>query len=479
MKASPALPGSLAAACLAACLSLAPRLGAQQPAFPGAEGFGRFATGARGGQVYHVTNLNDAGPGSFRDGITKPNRTVVFDVGGVIRIQSRITVSPNLYIAGQTAPGDGITVYGNGLSFSNSDNCIVRHIRIRMGVNGEDGKDGITIAEGHDMIFDHVSVSWGRDETFSISGPVKNITIQNAIISQGLQTHSCGGLIQTDGGVSILRTLYIDNHTRNPKVKGVNQFVNNVVYNWEVAAYIEGDSENDSYVNVQGNYFIDGPGTGDEAFTRGNMNFHIFAAGNFQDANKNGKLDGALLPQAKYGTVDWQAKAYAYPEAALLTAPQAYDLILAEAGASLKRDEVDRFLMDELTSLGTRGKTIASEAELPSKGPGAVAGGTAPADGDQDGMPDAWEKAHGLNPADPEDRNGDPDKNGYTHLEEYLNGLAGGSASGIGLPPLRPGGRFRAAEGGRAYDARGKRNVRGTRNTQGTRVFMPGTGRRP
>lgn len=94
---------------------------------------------------------------------------------------------------------------------------------------GDSGKDTITIADGANMIFDHVSVSWGRDETFSINGDVSNITISDSIIAQGLQTHSCGGLIQTDGGVSIIRTLYIDNNTRNPKVKGVNEFVNNVV----------------------------------------------------------------------------------------------------------------------------------------------------------------------------------------------------------------------------------------------------------
>ena len=281
------------------CLGLFLNAHAQQLAFPGAEGFGRLAKGGRGGQVYHVTNLNDAGSGSFRDAVSKPDRTVVFDVGGLIRIQERVIVSANLYIAGQSAPGDGITVYGNGMSFSNADNAIVRHIRFRMGAVGTEGKDGITIAEGHDMIFDHVSVSWGRDETFSINGDVSNVTIQNCIISQGLQTHSAGGLMQTTGGLSILRTLYIDNHTRNPKVKGVSQFVNNVIYNWEVAAYIEGDSDAASFVNVEDNYFIDGPGTGDDAFTRGNLNFHIYAAGNFQDGDKNGKLDGAVLPQAK------------------------------------------------------------------------------------------------------------------------------------------------------------------------------------
>lgn len=197
-------------------------------AFPGAEGFGRESLGGRGGSVYHVTNLADSGTGSFRDAVSASNRIVVFDVGGTINITSRVVVSKNIYIAGQTAPGGGITVYGDGLSWSNANNAIVRYIRLRMGKGGESGKDGITIADGENMIFDHVSVSWGRDETFSINGDVSNVTIQNSIIAQGLETHSCGGLMQTDYGVSLFRNLYIDNKTRNPKVKGMNDFQNNV-----------------------------------------------------------------------------------------------------------------------------------------------------------------------------------------------------------------------------------------------------------
>lgn len=119
-------------------------------------------------------------------------------------------------------------VYGNGWSFSNANDAIVRYITIRMGRGGTSGKDAITIADGKNMIFDHVSASWGRDETFSINGDVSKVTIQDTIIAQGLVSHSCGGLMQTDGGVSLFRNLYIDNKTRNPKVKGVNDFQNNV-----------------------------------------------------------------------------------------------------------------------------------------------------------------------------------------------------------------------------------------------------------
>jgi pectate lyase len=149
----------------------------------------------------------------------------------VIKITSRIVVSSNIYIAGQTAPGEGITIYGNGFSYSGANNVICRYLRMRMGAVGDSGKDACGIANGSNMIFDHVSVSWGRDETFSVSGTeCINITIQNSLISQGLLSHSAGGLIQTDGGVTLYRNLYVDNDTRNNKIKGVNQYVNNMVF---------------------------------------------------------------------------------------------------------------------------------------------------------------------------------------------------------------------------------------------------------
>ena len=196
----------------------------QTLSFPGAEGFGRFTKGARAAgtpTIYHVTNLNDTGTGSLRDAISQPNRIVVFDVGGIIKISSRLIFSKNLTIAGQTAPGDGISIYGNGVSFSGADNLIIRYLRMRMGIKGDSGKDAAGIANGSNMIFDHVSIAWGSDENFSISWDGKgtepgNITIQKSIIGQGIMVHSAGGLIQTAGGVSILKNLYIDNKTRNP-----------------------------------------------------------------------------------------------------------------------------------------------------------------------------------------------------------------------------------------------------------------------
>jgi autotransporter-associated beta strand protein len=393
------------------------------PAFPGAEGFGANATGGRGGSVYVVTNLNDSGPGSFRDAVSQPNRTVIFAVGGVIKITSRVVVRNNITIAGQTAPGGGITIYGNGISFSNANNTICRYIRFRQGIGGDSGTDAVGIASGDSMIFDHVSASWGRDETFSVSGTPSNITLQDCIVGQGLLAHSAGGLMQTDGGVSVFRTLYTDNWMRNPKVKGVHEFTNNVVYNWGGGGgYILGDSAGQSYANISNNYFIAGPDSPSQPFTRGNLNFHVFADNNFHDANRNGTLDGAIVPPSGYTTVDFVPSRYPYPAVATLLNPeQTYAHIVAHAGASLHRDQVDSFMISELVSLGTAGAQIVSEDDV--GGPGIVAGGIAAADADGDGMPDWWESAAGTDPA-VADNNGDRNGDGYTNLENYINALA-------------------------------------------------------
>ncbi|KAI1165061.1 fibronectin [Nemania serpens] len=396
-------------------------------AFPGAEGFGRNAVGGRTGSIYHVTNLADAGTGSFRDAVSKANRIVVFDVGGTINITDRVVVSKNIYIAGQTAPGGGITVYGNGLSWSNANDAIVRYVRLRMGKSGDSGKDGMTIADGQNMIFDHVSATWGRDETFSINGDVTNVTIQDSIIGQGLDTHSCGGLMQTDGGISLFRNLYIDNKTRNPKVKGVNDFQNNVIYNWgDGGGYIAGDSDGQSYANIINNYFISGPTTGVTAFTRGNANFHGYVSNNFYDSNRNGVLDGTALcvKTSCYSEMDIVSTKFAYPGPTTLRSPQdAVTYVLANVGATHpSRDGVDRRLVAEVQSWGTAGQLISDEKASPMFGPGYVAGGARPADSDNDGIPDAWELAHGLNPADP----GDAMKigaSGYANIEVYVNSL--------------------------------------------------------
>lgn len=404
---------------------------AQQLAFPGAEGFGKFAKGARASSsptVYRVTNLNDAGSGSFRDAVSASNRIVVFDVAGVIKITSRIVVSSNIYIAGQTAPGEGITIYGNGFSFSGANNVICRYLRIRMGAVGDSGKDACGIANGSNMIFDHVSVAWGRDETFSISGEnPSNITIQNSIISQGLLSHSAGGLIQTNGGVTLYRNLYVDNDTRNNKIKGVNQYVNNMVYNWSSGAYIMGgDSEGDSYANCESNYFINGPVNSTSALGGGNLNYHIYADDNWWDRNRNGILDGYLVPKSEYsGGPDFQATPYNYPVVPKWPAAALFDSLLPNVGASLPyRDLLDCYVVNEVKTLGKKGKFIANENELPIGVPTSWQfwAGIKRVDSDGDGMPDTWENANGLNPNLPSDAVAIA-SNGYLNIENYINSI--------------------------------------------------------
>ncbi|ETS72973.1 pectate lyase C [Pestalotiopsis fici W106-1] len=396
-------------------------------AFPGAEGFGRESVGGRTGSVYHVTTLADSGTGSFRDAVSAANRVVVFDVGGTINITDRVVVSKNIYIAGQTAPGGGITIYGNGLSFSNADNAIVRYVRFRMGKGGDSGKDGITIAEGENMIFDHVSVTWGRDETFSINGDVYNVTIQNSIIGQGLETHSCGGLIQTDYGVSLFRNLYIDNKTRNPKVKGMNDFQNNIVYNWGGGGgYIAGDSDGQSYANIVNNYFISGPSTSVTAFTRGNANFHGYVSENYYDSDQDGTLNGAALCVSTtcYSDMDILTTKYDYPgPATLMTAPNAVTWVLNNVGANYpSRDSVDSRLVSEVQTWGATGELISDETASPMYGPGYIAGGSKPTDTDGDGIPDAWEQSNGLNYQDASDAM-EISSSGYANIEVYVNSL--------------------------------------------------------
>ncbi len=412
-------------------LFIAPFFGAikaQQLAFPGAEGFGKYAVGGRAGTVVHVTNLNDAGAGSLRDAVSASNRIVVFDVAGVIKISARIVVSPNIYIAGQTAPGEGITVYGNGWSFSGANNSICRYIKIRMGIVGSSGDDANGIANGHDMIFDHCSISWGRDETFSINAPTTaRVTIQNCIMSQGLLTHSAGGLIQNDSGITLYRNLYADNGTRNNKIKGRNQYVNNIVYNWSAGAYIMGgDSEGESFVNAVSNLFIQGPIPGVSPFSVGNSLFHIYQTDNLSDSNHNGIFDPHVIQQSEFGGgPDFQATPYPYPILPTIAANTLLDQSLPTVGACLPyRDFVDYYVVNEVKSLGLKGQFIGNETALPFGVPTAwyLWPGTKRTDTDNDGIPDDWETAHGLNPNSAADAM-IITANGYTNIENFINGI--------------------------------------------------------
>ncbi len=405
---------------------------AQQLAFPGAQGWGRFATGARnGGTVYHVTNLNDSGTGSLRDAISQPNRIIVFDVAGVININSRLVFSKNLYVAGQTAPGEGIIIYGDGVSFSGADNIIVRHVSFRMGKNGTSGKDCAGIANGANMIFDHCSFSWGLDEVFSINPDGKgttpqNITISNCIMGQGLLSHSAGGLMQSDS-ITLYRNFYCDNSTRNNKVKGALQYVNNIVYNWSSGCFLMGgDSSGSSYVNATNNLFINGPSGSGNAFTSGNADFHIYAEDNWQDRDRDGTLNPYEIPQDEYtGGPTFMDTPYNYPQLETWQAEELVEKLLPEVGASLPyRDRVDFYMVHECLSFGTEGMLISSEEQLSIGVPSSwtIVSFDKPTDTDGDGMPDEWETANGTDPA--VDDAMTIAANGYANIENYINSIS-------------------------------------------------------
>lgn len=402
---------------------------AQQLAFPEAAGWGRFAKGARASSaptVYHVTNLNDSGKGSLRDAVSQSNRIVVFDVSGVIRLSSRMTFASNLYVAGQTAPGEGITVYGNGVSFSGANNIICRYLRVRMGKGGDSGKDCAGVSNGTNMIFDHCSFSWGLDETFSINsdgkGALGDITLQNCIFGQGLLSHSAGGLMQADH-ITLYRNFYCDNSTRNNKIKGTNQYANNVVYNWQNGCYIMGgDSEGQSYCNIESNLFINGPAKGGNAFGGGNSNFHFYGNDNWQDDNMDGVFNPTL--NTSNGGADRVASPYDYPALSLYKGNELLEKSIPTVGASLPyRDQADCYMVEELMSLGKEGALITYESSLPIGIPSDWKWwkGETRLDSDGDGMPDAWEKANGT----------DPNKadatvlaaNGYLNIENYINSI--------------------------------------------------------
>lgn len=470
-----------------------PVLANYAPAFPGAVGYGRNADGARGSnnrEIYVVTNLNNSGAGSLRDAVSQANRIVVFNVSGVIDLNKEVLVfKDNQTVLFQTAPGDGIELYNGRTSSTNANNLIVRYMRMRTGrqVSGSDNIDAGGAAYGHDQIYDHCSFTWGTDECFSLNNDKQpkglyNITLQNSILGQGCQNHSCGGLVQTSDkeGVTVFRNLFIDNKTRNFKVKGLNQFVNNVIYNWgNGAAYnMGGESSGHSNTVIENNYFIKGPAytwvntsypieTTDKSmfddetkyhyngissdnknylvdtyqqvnptkpFIGGNGDFDTYCVGNYYDNDKDGTLNGFEITQG-----NWQTYCSATPvflskpdsqhsEISIKTsATEAYHWIVENVGPVLpNRDLVDKFMIDELTSLGTKG-TIFRNQNIETQYPLAktwqnINVGTARKDTDGDGIPDDFEDKWGLN----KNNAGDAVRiaeNGYTMIENYAFSL--------------------------------------------------------
>jgi hypothetical protein len=407
--------------------------GAQSPgtplAFPGAVGFGRNATGGRGNASYHVTNLNDSGAGSFRDAVSQGKRIVVFDVGGYVNLQSTVSVKSDLTIAGQTAPGDGIGFMGREVSFNAASNVIVRYVRFRQGLLDSDAKkSGINLLNASNLILDHVSIEFAQYDNIDAVGAT-NITVQNSINANptgqqfGAHTEMTGGFFTWYGN------LWANAHGRQPLAKANTQFVNNVVYNYGYA-YCAGDTSGIFWHDIIDNYFIAGPSTsqaGDDFFQM-NAGQTVYVKGNLLDSNKDGTLNGT---DAGYPGSTTHATSMSSADTAGLTTKSAadtYTTVLAGAGASLHRDQVDALVVADVKSLGKAGTlwTDQTATGLDNSGYGTLAGGTAPVDGDNDGMPDAWETKYGLNPNSATDATGDFDHTGYTNIEKYVNSIADG-----------------------------------------------------
>lgn len=357
------------------------------PAFPGAEGFGALATGGRGGEVVHVTTLNDAGPGSFREAVSKPNRIVVFDVGGVIKMASNIDLSNNLTILGQTAPGEGLCLYGRSVSMTGRSNIIIRYLRLRQGMAGDRGKKVLGMDNTSDVIVDHCSIEWGRWDDLGITVSSTAITVQNCIMAEGVHPQSFGALIDTVYNVTLSHNLWMSNESRNPKAKGTIQYINNVVYNWGITGLCGGHSAGDHSLDVINNYFIKGPSSNNQYAGQFTKTDHVFQQGNFVDLDRDGKLNGVAVPvegfSDKNGSPTFLKEAAMHPPIAVTveSAAAAYAKIVANAGYSLHRDAVDLRLIDELTSLGTKGKTLPhtdDKGEALAGGMGDIKGGAAP-----------------------------------------------------------------------------------------------------
>jgi hypothetical protein len=420
------------------------------PAFPGAEGFGAQSVGGRGGKVLFVTNLNDSGPGSLREAVEYDGpRTVIFRISGTIALKSNLTVKkPYITIAGQTAPGDGICLKDHALAIS-TDHVIIRYLRCRPGDNTKSASDAISISSGRNIIVDHCSASWSVDETLSAStsGQLGNVTVQWCIISESLHDsthskgpHGYGSLIRGGwgNGYTFHHNLYAHHHARLPRPGNYNDcsrdpdgfildFRNNVIYNWagRAAGYnADGSNGTNSItkMNFVGNYYKSGLNSnGNLAFSESTKTAGACFNGNCM----NGSFPDnpwSLVIFSKFSPEDLdnykQSDPIPVPPVKTDDAITAYRRVLADCGANLpKRDPVDIRIINSVKN--TTGKIINDEAEV--GGWPLLKYAKPPKDSDRDGMPDNWEKRYGFDSNNPNDRNDDPDKDGYTNLEEYLN----------------------------------------------------------
>lgn len=412
-------------------------------AFPGAEGFGTDTAGGRGGRVIEVTNLNDSGTGSLRAALTASGpRIVVFKVGGTIQLQSVIKVkTPYLTIAGQTAPGDGILIRnapgrtGDAATLRiQTNDVIMRGMRIRSGagVMGTHGDsltlEGSTSSGTHarNIVIDHNSFSWATDETVSSYYDTSDITFSYNIMAEGLSNsshelgeHSKGLFISGDlsYNISAHHNLMAHNVERNPEVStnGYSDIRNNVTYDWGKWATTVTDKRQGK-TNVVNNVFKPGPS---QSTTREDIDLYSYGLGMQTYVAGNMRVNGVPASvDSMFAKFQQPAPLPAAP-VTTTSALQAFDDVMGSAGATVPRlDPVDIRILAEVQN-GT-GRAIDDPSQV--GGWPTMTAGTAPVDSDHDGMPDAWETVRGLNPLT-NDSAADRDGDGYTNVEEYINGL--------------------------------------------------------
>jgi hypothetical protein len=435
------------------------------PAFPGAWGGGMYSFGGRGGKVYAVTSLDDAGPGTLREACNAVGpRMVVFNVAGTIHLKNRIRIrAPYITIAGQTAPGDGICIRGATVAVDTHD-VVIRHVRFRRGetnvANRDDSLGGNPVGN---VIVDHVSVSWGLDENLSmyrhmyrpkdakedLKLPTVNITIQWCISSEAHDTynHSLGSTVGGHNS-TVHHNLWACNAGRNPSIgmDGGFNFVNNVVFNWRHRTLDGGDQR--SLYNVINNYYQPGPATPKTAIAHrvlrpdGRTGREKGSPREWGKAHVSGNVvvgNDAVTADNWAGGVQVEEtpdpaatlravrteKPFPMAPVPIQPAREAYEAVLAGVGATLpRRDAVDRRIVDHVRT-GTVsyevGKGIITDVKQVGGYPEYK--GEPVTDADRDGMPDEWERRYGLNPNDPADAIGDCNGDGYTNVEKYLNGL--------------------------------------------------------
>lgn len=449
-------------------------------AFPGAEGFGRFAEGGRGGQVIKVTNLNDAGPGSLRAAIDADGpRIIVFEVGGVIRLKSDLHIrNDRITIAGQTAPGYGITLRDAQFLIS-ANHVVVRYLHVRVGDAAGKENDSISLGSGSDIILDHISSGWSIDESLSVTQKVTpgikhltNVTVQWSMISESLNhsihekgEHGYGSLIQGSYGAkySFHHNLWAHHEARMPRIgnyagakddpEGITlDFRNNVFYNWGQGAttdfynwepgvsrgysmdpfygrpdnasrFAAGEDLNTNattHSNFVANYYIQGVNTGGPLalYIRNRSGLTHFA-GNYMDDKLVADQKTLVLASSNAPGEHVVDTPFPFGDVVTQSAPEAYKAVLAKAGASKRRDPIDARVVKSVVD--RTGKIINSQTEV--GGWFEASARSAAKDTDGDGMPDAWEVAHKLNPKDASDAAKDRDGDGYTNIEEYVNSL--------------------------------------------------------